>query len=77
MITMYFLRMWFRWLFGAAGLLLAERALLGLTVWFVLAGLATVAGLVGVTWLMYGDWRSARRTGSGYRYDIIRDITRR
>lgn len=77
MITMYFIRMWFRWLLGILGVLVVERALLGWTWVFVLAGLVTLAVLAGVTVLMYGDWRSARQAGSGYHYDIFRDITRK
>jgi hypothetical protein len=77
MITLYFVKMWFRWLLGAVGLVIAERAVLGMTIWFILAGLGTIAVFTGLTCLMYGDWRSARRFGSGYRYDIIKDVTRR
>jgi hypothetical protein len=76
MITMYFIRMWFRWVLGSVLALVVERGLLGLTWWFALAALVTLAVLAGVTALMYGDWRSARQAGSGYRYDIFRDITR-
>jgi hypothetical protein len=76
MITMYFIRMWFRWLLGCVGSLVVERALLGWTWMFVLAAVITVAVLAGVTCLMYGDWRSARQAGSSYRYDIFRDITK-
>lgn len=76
MITLYFVRMWLRWLFGSVGGIVLERVLLD-TGWFILAALVTVVVLVGVTWLMVGDWRSARRSGSGYRYDIIRDVTHR
>jgi hypothetical protein len=76
-ITMYFLRMWFRWLLGCLGALVVEAALLGWTWLFALAALGTVAVLAAVTCLMYGDWRAARRAGSGYRYDIFRDITRK
>jgi hypothetical protein len=76
MITLYFVRMWFRWLFGSVGAIVLERVLLA-TGWFILAACVTTAVLAGVTWLMWGDWRSARRFGSGYRYDIVRDVTRR
>jgi hypothetical protein len=76
MITMYFIRTWFRWLLGCVGGLVLERALLGWSWWFVLAAVLTLVTLAGVTLLMYGDWRSARRSRSSYRYDIFRDITR-
>jgi hypothetical protein len=74
---MYFIRMWFRWLLGSVLALVVERGLLGLTWRFALAALVTLGVLAGVTALMYGDWRSARQSGSGYRYDIFRDITRK
>lgn len=43
---------------------------------FVLIGLLTLILFLIVTSLMYGDWRATRKSGLGYRYDIIRDITR-
>jgi hypothetical protein len=76
-ITLYFVRTWLKWLAGCGLTVLGERVLLGMTWRFILIGLLTVLLFALLTWLMYGDWRVTRRNGTGYRYDIIRDVTRR
>lgn len=73
MITAYYVRTWLHWLTGTMLTLVVERVLLGPT-WLTAAAAAlTLALFVTVTYLMYGDWRSARRAGVTC---IFRDIDR-
>lgn len=76
MITLYFIRAWLRWLAEFLLVLVGEYAFLRMGWAFVLIGLLTTLLFVVMTGLMYGDWKATRRNGLGYRYDIIRDITR-
>lgn len=77
MITLYFLRAWFKTLLGFAVAVVIEFALtLYASWWCVLLVPVTLAVFLGFTGLLYGDWKAARRDGIGYRYDIIRDVTR-
>lgn len=77
MITLYFLRTWGKVLIGFLIAVLVEyfvtRHAIG---WFFLLMIPTTVVFVGFTVLMWGDWKAARRDGIGYRYDIVRDVTR-
>jgi polyferredoxin len=75
-ITLYFIRAWLRWFGGFLLALLAERVFLGWSWLFILIGLITLLLFGVVTVLLYGDWRATRQSGI-YRYDFIRDISRK
>lgn len=77
MITLYFIKAWLRWFGGFILAIIGEYAFLRMSWAFVLIGLLTLMLFLLITVLMYGDWRATRRSGLGYRYDIIRDVTRR
>jgi hypothetical protein len=70
--TIYFLRLWLRWLFGGFGAVLLEYALLGWSILFVVLAVLTVVVVGLVTWLIVIDWNAARRHGVDYRYEITR-----
>jgi hypothetical protein len=74
--TIYFLRLWLRWLFGGLAAVLLERALLGRTGLFDVVAVLTVVVVVTVMRLIVIDWNAARRRGVDYRYDIRRHSTR-
>lgn len=77
MITLYFLRTWGKVLLGFLIAVVVEyfltRHALG---WFFLLLIPTAGVFVAFTAVMWGDWKAARREGIGYRYDIVRDVTR-
>ncbi|HEX3781010.1 MAG TPA: hypothetical protein VHX38_15205 [Pseudonocardiaceae bacterium] len=76
MITLYFIRAWFKALLGVLLVIAIEYGISRHGLWFLLLAIPTAAGFVGFTVLMYKDWKSSRANGSGYRYDIVRDVTR-
>lgn len=77
MITLYFLRTWAKTLLGFIVALVIEYALtMYASGWFILLTLPTLGVFVGFTVLMYKDWKASRANGIGYRYDIVRDVTR-
>ncbi|HJP73500.1 MAG TPA: hypothetical protein VJ914_04485 [Pseudonocardiaceae bacterium] len=77
MITLYFLRTWGKVLLGFLLAVVVEyfftRHAIG---WFFLLLIPTGGAFVAFTVLMWGDWKAACRDGIGYRYDIVRDVTR-
>jgi hypothetical protein len=77
MITLYFLRTWFKALLGFALAVVIEFALtLYASGWYILLVPVTLAVFLGFTVLLYKDWKASRANGIGYRYDIVRDVTR-
>ncbi len=76
MITLYFLRTWFKALFVFLLVVAIEYGISRPGLWFLLFAIPTAAGFLGFTALMYKDWKASRANGIGYRYDIIRDVTR-
>jgi hypothetical protein len=77
MITLYFVRTWFKALFVTLLVVAIEYGVTGhARGWFYVALVVTIAGFVGFSVLMFQDWKSSRANGSAYRYDIIRDVTR-
>lgn len=76
MITLYFLRTWFKALLGFVLAVVIEYALtLYASGWCILLILPTLAVFLGFTVLLYKDWKASRVNGIGYRYDIVRDVT--
>jgi hypothetical protein len=77
MITLYFLRTWVKALLAFVVALVIEYALtLYASWWCILLVPVTLAVFLGFTVLLYKDWKASRANGIGYRYDIIRDVTR-
>ena len=76
MIAMYFLRLWVRVLLGTVTALTVELLVLHLSMWFAPAVVVTVAAFGLVTRMMWLDWKSARNSGAGYRYETFKDVTR-
>lgn len=77
MITLYFLRTWAKALLVFALLIVIEYGVTShARIWFILALIPTAAGFLAFTALMYKDWKASRVNGIGYRYDIVRDVTR-
>jgi hypothetical protein len=59
-MTSRFIMLWLRWLFRALVVLFIEYLVLGMTWSFFLYGQLTVFAFLEITWLIYGEWRSAR-----------------
>jgi hypothetical protein len=77
MITLYFLRTWVKTLLAFVVALVIEYALtLYASWWCIMLVPVTLAVFLGFTVLLYKDWKASRANGIGYRYDIIRDVTR-
>ena len=77
MITIYFIRSWLKALLGFVLAVVIEYALaMYASGWCVLLLPATIAVFLAFTVVLYKDWKAARRDGIGYRYDIVRDVTR-
>ncbi len=76
MITLMFIKSWFKWCLGTTVALFFEFALLRGNTW-VLTGAAalTVLVFVGITTALFSDWKMQRRAGSSYRYNLVNDVT--
>jgi hypothetical protein len=77
MITLMFVKAWFKWAAGTAVALFFEFALLREQNTWVLAGVvgATVLVFLGITTALVSDWKMQRRAGSSYRYNLVNDVT--
>lgn len=75
MITMTFIRTWFRWLLSTAAVLLADWVLIQPWLWRVAIAVITVLLFTVITGILYSDWKRSRQLG-GYRYSMIQDISR-
>jgi len=75
-ITLMFIKSWFKWCIGTTVALFLELALLRGNTW-VLAGAVTLTVLVfvGITTALFSDWKMQRRAGSSYRYNLVNDVT--
>jgi hypothetical protein len=74
--TLYFLRVWLRWLFGGLGAVVLEYAVLGWHTLFGIVAALTVAVVALVTWLIVIEWNAARKHGVDYRYEVRRRSNR-
>ncbi len=76
MITLMFLKSWFKWAAGTAVAVFVEFVFLRGHPWILTGVVAgTVLVFAGVTAALVGDWRMARRVGSSYRYNLVNDVT--
>jgi len=76
MITLMFLKSWFKWAAGTTVALFVEFVFLRGHLWMLTGvALGTVLVFAGVTAALYSDWRMQRRVGSSYRYNLVNDVT--
>ncbi len=76
MITLMFLKSWFKWLTATVVAVFFEFALLRAHPWILTgAALGTVLVFIGITTALISDWKMQRRVGSSYRYNLVNDVT--
>ena len=77
MITLMFIKSWFKWCVGTTVALFLELALLREQNPWILTGAVTLTVLVfvGITTALFSDWKMQRRAGSSYRYNLVNDVT--
>jgi len=77
MITLMFIKTWFKWTAGTAVTVFFEFALLREQNTWIRTGAvaATVLVFLGITAALVGDWKMQRRAGSSYRYNVVDDVT--